>query len=50
MGICLSKYSQKEIGEFIAESFSLFIEDKIEAKKRLYPPLFEFFNLIGKVN
>lgn len=44
----LSKYSQKEIDEFIAESFSLFIEDKLEAKKRLYPPLFEFFNLIDK--
>jgi hypothetical protein len=44
----LSKYSQTDLGEFVAESFSLFIENKIEAKKRLYPRLYEFFNSIDK--
>lgn len=44
----LSKYSQDSIEEFIAESFSLFIENKMEAQKRLYPPLYEFFNSVDK--
>lgn len=44
----ISKYSQYNKLEFVAESFSLYIENPIEAKKRLYPELFKFFESLDK--
>lgn len=44
----ISKYGQSSKSEFLAESFSLYIENRIEAKKRLYPELFKFFESLDK--
>lgn len=44
----ISKYGQDSKSEFLAESFSLYIENRIEAKKRLYPELFKFFESLDK--
>lgn len=44
----ISKYAQDKIEEFVAESFSLYVENYIEAKKRLYPELFNFFHSLDK--
>lgn len=44
----ISKYGQDSKKEFLAESFSLYIENRIEAKKRLYPELFKFLESLDK--
>ena len=44
----ISKYAQYNKLEFVAESFSLYIENIIEAKKRLHPELFKFFQSLDK--
>ncbi|MCX8602644.1 hypothetical protein J3U33_12220 [Gilliamella sp. B3722] len=44
----ISKYAQYNKLEFVAESFSLYIENPVEAKKRLYPELFKFFESLDK--
>lgn len=44
----ISKYGQDSKKEFLAESFSLYIENRNEAKKRLYPELFKFLESLDK--
>ena len=44
----ISKYAQYNKLEFVAESFSLYIENIIEAKKRLHPELLKFFQSLDK--
>jgi hypothetical protein len=44
----ISRYAQYNKKEFVAESFSLYIENRAEAKKRLYPELFKFFESLDK--
>ncbi|WP_176700906.1 phage minor head protein [Gilliamella sp. Fer4-1] len=44
----ISKYAQRNKREFVAEAFSLYIENRIEAKKRLHAELFKFFQSLDK--
>jgi hypothetical protein len=44
----ISRYAQRNKMEFVAESFSLYIENPVEAKKRLYSELFKFFKSLDK--
>ena len=44
----ISKYAQYSKLEFVAEAFSLYIENRIEAKKRLHAGLYKFFESLDK--
>lgn len=44
----ISNYALRNKREFVAEAFSLYIENRIEAKKRLHAELFKFFESLDK--
>lgn len=44
----ISMYTQHNKREFVAEAFSLYIENRREAKKRLSPELFKLFESLDK--
>ncbi|QGU87074.1 hypothetical protein GN242_07540 [Erwinia sorbitola] len=44
----VSKYGQTKYSEYVAEAFSLYIENPTEARLRLYPPLLEVFKKMDK--
>lgn len=44
----LSKYGQTKYSEYVAEAFSLYIEDPAQASRRLYPPLLNVFRKMDK--
>ena len=44
----ISNYALHNKREFVAEAFSLYIENRIEAKKRLSPELFKLFESLDK--